>query len=148
MEGVMAAVDHFNEEAFQHLKNNIKADIRNVKGIVVISALVDIYKGEEVFTPWKRGTSEFTFSVERAKELHSNVLGTLLRYFNNSSYLDRGVVNFKLVRGVNFILAQPECILSPEGEGGNLETGSMKARWDILANTPLSVNSPKLSNLL
>ncbi len=144
----MAALDEYNEAAYQHIEKNVKACLRRSKKGIGITALVDIYKGEEVFLPWKRGSGSFTLPVERAKELHSNVLGTLLQYFNNSSYSVSGVVNFKLVQGVNFIVAQPECILSPEGEGGNLEAGTMKARWDIMANTALSVYEPKLSNLL
>lgn len=139
MEGPMAALEHLNEKAFQHIKNNVVTQLTCRKKGLTFCALTDIYKGQEVFLPWDGPTREYNFIVDRIEELHGNVFGTLLRYFDNHSYNEKGIVNFKLVHGVNFVVAQPECILSPEGEGGNLESGTMKARWDILATTELSL---------
>jgi hypothetical protein len=45
-------------------------------------------------------------------------------------------------------VAQPECILSPDGEGGNLESGTIKARWDIIATTELSLYEARSRPLL
>ncbi len=148
MEGPFTRTMILNDQATDHLFNNVKATIKNTKYSIGICALVDIYKGEEVFRPWEKVTGQYTLSVERARELHTNVLGTLLQYFDNDSYLERNFVNFKLVQGVNFIVAQPECLIIPEGEGGNLEAGTMKARWDILPNTTLSLYEPKNINHL
>ena len=144
----MRVLDVDNANAIQHLKKNVKACLFNSSYGISISALTDIYKGEEVFLRWLGPTREYQIPVERAKELHPNVLGTLLRYFDNHSYLEKGVVRFKLVHGVNFVVAQPECILTPEGEGGNLEAGTMKARWDILPGTLLSIATKTRSSLL
>ena len=148
MEGPIAASQLLNDQAFDHLKNNVKADLHVGKKGITFWALTDIYKGEEVFLRWQGPTREYSFSVERIKELHGNVFGTLLRYFDNHSYNEKGIVRFKLVQDVNFIVAQPECILTPDGEGGNLETGTMKARWDILANTELKLYEPKRPNFI
>ena len=148
MEGPISATQILNDQAFDHLKNNVKADITITKKGLSFWALTDIYNGEEVFLRWKGPTREYSFSVERIGELHTNVFGTLLRYFDNHSYNEKGIVKFKLVQDVNFIVAQPECILTPDGEGGNLETGTMKARWDILANTELKLYEPKRPNFI
>ena len=141
MEGPIAAIDLLNEKAINHLINNVKSTLSfSSKYGVSFTAITDIYKGQLAFVPWKGPTGIYHLPVERTKELHGNVLGTLLQYFDNHSYLEKGVVNFKLVHGVNFIVAQPECILSPEGEGGNIDAGTMKARWVILPQTVLSSN--------
>ena len=139
-----------NEIAIDHLFNNVKASIGTTynRDGLNFSALVDIYKGERVFVPFKGATGIYHLPVERAKELHKNVFGILLQYFDNHSFEQEGIVKFKLVHGVNFIVAQPECILTPDGEGGNLETGTMKARWDILANTELKLYEPKRPNFI
>ena len=148
MEGPIAASQLLNDQAFDHIKNNVKADLHVGKKGITFWALTDIYKGEEVFLRWEGPTREYTFPVERIKELQTNVFGSLLRNFDNHSYNDKGIVSFKLVQGVNFIVAQPECILTPDGEGGNLEPGTMKARWDIVGNTDLSLYSPKVANFI
>jgi len=148
MEGPVSSVEILNDQAFEHLKNNVKADITTTKKGLSFWALTDIYNGQEVFLRWQGPTREYSFLVERIEELHNNVFGTLLRYFNNHSYKDKGIVNFKLVQDVNFIVAQPECILTPDGEGGNLEPGTMKARWDILENTELTLYEPKSANFI
>jgi len=148
MEGPVSSVEILNDQAFEHLKNNVKADITTTKKGLSFWALTDIYNGEEVFLSWQGPTRDYFFNVDRIGELHNNVFGTLLRYFDNHSYIDKGIVNFKLVQGVNFIVAQPECILTPDGEGGNLEPGTMKARWDILANTELSLYEQKRPNFI
>jgi len=148
MEAATALAEIENEKAIEHLFNNVKACLTNSSYGITFSALTDIYKGEEVFLRWDGPTREYFLSVERAKELHQNVFGTLLRYFYNHSHLEKGVVSFKLVHGVNFVVAQPECILTPDGEGGNLETGTMKARWDILPGTKLTLATKTRSNLL
>ena len=148
MEGPMAALDLLNEKAFQHIKNNVVTQLTCRKIGLTFCALTDIYKGQEVFLPWDGPTREYSFIVDRIEELHGNVFGTLLRYFDNHSYLEKGVVNFKLVHGVNFIVAQPECILSPDGEGGNLESGTIMARWDIIATTELSLYEARSRPLL
>jgi len=38
--------------------------------------------------------------------------------------------------------------LTPDGEGGNLEAGTMKARWDILPGTKLGLATKTRSSLL
>jgi len=141
MEKEISAVEALNLKAIDHLVNCVKSTLSfSSKYGVSFTAITDIYKGQLVFVPWKGPTGIYHLPVERTKELHGNVFGTLLQYFDNHSYLEKGVVNFKLVHGVNFIVAQPECILSPEGEGGNIDAGTMKARWVILPNTILSNN--------
>lgn len=141
MEKEISAVEALNLKAIDHLVNCVKSTLSfSSKYGVSFTAITDIYKGQLVFVPWKGPTGIYHLPVERTKELHGNVFGTLLQYFDNHSYLEKGVVNFKLVHGVNFIVAQPECILSPEGEGGNIDAGTMKARWAILPNTILSNN--------
>jgi hypothetical protein len=141
MEKEVSAVEALNLKAIDHLVNCVKSTLSfSSKYGVSFTAITDIYKGQLVFVPWKGPTGIYHLPVERTKELHGNVFGTLLQYFDNHSYLEKGVVNFKLVHGVNFIVAQPECILSPEGEGGNIDAGTMKARWAILPNTILSNN--------
>ena len=87
--------------AFNHLVNNIKTDIRPsaIQGVGVF-AIRDIKEGEQLFTKWEGETGIYIIPNELLSEIQNEVVDLLNRYFIN--YED----DCKLIRlfnGLNFV---------------------------------------------
>lgn len=90
-----------HKNAFNHLVNNIKTDIRpsNIQGVGVF-AIRDIKEGEQLFTKWEGETGIYIIPNELLSEIQNEVVDLLNRYFIN--YED----DYKLIRlfnGLDFV---------------------------------------------
>ncbi len=90
-----------HKDAFNHLVNNIKTDIRpsKIEGVGVF-AIRDIKEGEQLFTKWQGETGIYIIPNELLSEIQTEVVDLLYRYFIN--YED----DYKLIRlfnGLDFV---------------------------------------------
>lgn len=87
--------------AFNHLVNNIKTDIRpsNIEGVGVF-AIRDIKEGEQLFEKWQGETGIYIIPNELLSEIQSEVVDLLYRYFIN---YENDCKLIRLFNGLNFV---------------------------------------------
>lgn len=74
------------EELFNHLKYNVKTEIRpsSVHGVGVF-AIKNIKKGEELFIPWNFKTGHYIIPFDKFNSLPANVINLINKYFGIES---------------------------------------------------------------
>jgi hypothetical protein len=89
------------EEVIYHLSKNIKTKmgVSSIDGIGVF-AIRDIFKGEEVFTPWEFESGIYAIPNDKMKDIPANVLDLLNMYFINE---ECGYKIIRLFNGFNFL---------------------------------------------
>ena len=90
-----------HKNAFNHLVNNIKTDIRpsNIQGVGVF-AIRDIKEGEQLFTKWEGETGIYIIPTDRLDEIPKEVIELLDMYFIND---ECGYKVIRLFKGLNFL---------------------------------------------
>ena len=87
------------EELFNHLKYNVKTEIRpsSVHGVGVF-AIRNIKKGEQLFTPWNYKTAHYTISFEKWNSLPSYIINLINKYFGIESHIGKTIF---IINGTN-----------------------------------------------
>ena len=90
---------------FDYLNTSIKSyqRVSSLQGIGLF-ALMDIKKGEVLFSKWKGETNWYKIQFSEAKLLPKEVLAYILRSFVNKIEDDNSYINFKLVKDTNFLM--------------------------------------------
>lgn len=129
---------------FEFLANCVKTRVcMSPLGLGIgLQALVDIKKGEQIFTPWEGKTGIYSVPLWMMETLEERVFRMVLEYFHNdfdSTYVD-SMIKFRLVNGANFVIAQPLCLLNTKYHLGNCDSHTgvciqdIKAEEEILGN--------------
>ncbi|NBU82327.1 MAG: hypothetical protein EBS55_11835, partial [Flavobacteriaceae bacterium] len=89
------------EEVLNHLKNNIKTELRPspIHGIGVF-AVKDINKGENVFPVWENESGIYIIPNDRLHEIPTEIYRLLDMYFINE---DCGYKVIRLFKGFNLL---------------------------------------------
>jgi len=129
---------------FEFLANCVKTRVcMSPLGLGIgLQALVDIKKGEQIFTPWEGKTGIYSVPLWMMETLEERVFRMVLEYFHNdfdSTYVD-SMIKFRLVNGANFVIAQPLCLLNTKYHLGNCDSHTgvciqdIKVEEEILGN--------------
>ena len=110
---------------FDYLNTSIKSyqRVSSLQGIGLF-ALIDIKKGEVLFSKWKGETNWYKIQFSEAKLLPKEVLAYILRSFVNKIEDDNSYINFKLVKDTNFLFTEPLCLLNTKYETGTVDSTS------------------------
>jgi len=126
---------------FDYLNTSIKSYQRpsTTQGIGLF-ALVDIKKGETLFSKWGGETGDYRMKFGVAKLLSKEVLEYILRSYGSKIENDDSYINFKLVKDTNFLFTDPLCLLNTKEENGNVDSLSGISLEDIKKNEELYGN--------
>ena len=98
-----------------------------------MEAIVDIKKGEQIFTPWEGETKVYSLPLWMMETLPQRTFKMVLEYFTNDfdpTYQD-SMINFRLVNGANFVIAQPLCLLNTRYHQGKCDSNTGICLEDI-----------------
>ena len=126
---------------FDYLNTSIKSyqRVSSLQGIGLF-ALMDIKKGEVLFSKWKGETNWYKIQFSEAKLLPKEVLAYILRSFVNKIEDDNSYINFKLVKDTNFLFTEPLCLLNSKEENGNVDSSYGISLCDIKKDEELYGN--------
>jgi len=120
------------EKVIEHLKYNIKTQITisSIDGVGVF-AIKDIKEGEQVFPLWEGKSGIYVIPNSELKEIPSEVLQLLDKYFINDDF---GFKIIRLFNGLNFLFHGTSFCNSayPQKENTNIDINGIALR-DIKA---------------
>ena len=130
-----------NMTPFEYLNTSIKSYQRpsTVQGIGLF-ALIDIKKGETLFSKWDGETGNYKIKFGEAKLLPKEVLEYVLRSYGSKIENDDSYINFKLVKDTNFLFTEPLSLINTKGENGNVDSWSGTSLIDIKKDEELYGN--------
>ena len=119
-------------QLFDYLNTSIKSYLRasSTHGVGLF-ALVDIKVGDQVFPKWKGETGWYKIKFEKFKQLPQEVIGYILRSYENSIVNDDSEIKLKLTKDCNFLFSDPLCLLNTKYEKGSIDSKTGIAIKDI-----------------
>tara|TARA_B110000211_G_scaffold122977_1_gene141862 strand:- start:866 stop:1285 length:420 start_codon:yes stop_codon:yes gene_type:complete len=133
---------------FDYLNTSIKSyqRVSSLHGVGLF-ALVDIKKGEQVFTTWKGKTDWYKIKFSEAKKLPIEVLQYILRSFGSEIINDDSDVSFKLTKDCNFLFSEPLCLLNTKYKEGNIDSKTSISLKNIKKNEEIYGNYENSSQI-